>query len=86
MLKAQPPARVDGVAGASSPPVSPDSPCARSLRTRRPTFNSSRTRTAAQPQLLDESFRAWAAEQQRQPGDLPLPGRIPVSQRDCELA
>jgi DNA-binding transcriptional MerR regulator len=28
--------------------------------------------TAAQPQLLDESFRAWAAEQQRQPSDLPV--------------
>jgi DNA-binding transcriptional MerR regulator len=28
--------------------------------------------TAAQEQLLGESFWAWAAEQQRQPGDLPL--------------
>jgi hypothetical protein len=28
--------------------------------------------TAAQSQLLDDSFLAWAAEQQRQPGDLPL--------------
>jgi DNA-binding transcriptional MerR regulator len=28
--------------------------------------------TAAQSQLLDDSFRAWATEQQRQPGDLPL--------------
>lgn len=28
--------------------------------------------TAAQSQLLDDSFRAWSAEQQRQPGDLPL--------------
>jgi DNA-binding transcriptional MerR regulator len=28
--------------------------------------------TAAQSQLVDESFRAWAAEQQRQPSDLPL--------------
>ena len=28
--------------------------------------------TAAQSPLLDDSFRAWAAEQQRQPGDLPL--------------
>jgi DNA-binding transcriptional MerR regulator len=28
--------------------------------------------TAAQPQLLDDTFRAWAAEQQRQPSDLPL--------------
>jgi hypothetical protein len=27
---------------------------------------------AAQPQLLDEWFRAWAAEQQRQPSDLPV--------------
>jgi DNA-binding transcriptional MerR regulator len=73
MLKAQPPPRVDGVAGAafliyygevnrtatarwssagrcrrtwpaSSPPVSPDSPCAPSLRTRRPTFTCPRTR------------------------------------------
>jgi DNA-binding transcriptional MerR regulator len=27
---------------------------------------------AAQSQLLDESFRAWVAERQREPGDLPL--------------
>jgi len=28
--------------------------------------------TAAQSQLLSDSFMAWAAEQQRQPSDLPL--------------
>jgi hypothetical protein len=28
--------------------------------------------TAAQSQLLDYSFRAWTAQQQRQPSDLPL--------------
>jgi hypothetical protein len=30
------------------------------------------SRPAAQLQLLSESARAWAAEQQRQPSDLPL--------------
>ena len=28
--------------------------------------------TAAQPQLLDDWFRTWAAERQRRPSDLPL--------------
>ncbi len=28
--------------------------------------------TAAQSQLIDQSFRTWAAEQQRQPSDLPV--------------
>jgi DNA-binding transcriptional MerR regulator len=101
MLKAQPPPRVDGVAGAafliyygevnqdSDGPVEFCWPVPHdlagqlaasfpglTLRTE-PAHQEAYIhlgqdpQTAAQPQLLDESFRAWAAEQQRRPSDLP---------------
>jgi hypothetical protein len=102
MLKAQPPPRVDGVAGAAflsyygevnqdsdGPkefcwPVPQDlagqlaaSFPALTLRTE-PAHQEAcihlgqDPQTAAQSQLVDESFRTWAAEQQRQPSDLPV--------------
>jgi DNA-binding transcriptional MerR regulator len=102
MLKAQPPPRVDGVAGAaflifygevnqdSDGPVEFCWPVPRDLagqlaasfpgltpRTE-PAHREARIHlgqdppTAAQSQFVDESFRAWEAEQQRQPSDLPL--------------
>jgi DNA-binding transcriptional MerR regulator len=102
MLKAQPPPRVDGVAGAafliyygevnqdSDGPVEFCWPVpqdlagqlaasfpALTLRTE-PAHQEAcihlgqDPQTAAQSQLVDESFRTWAAEQQRQPSDLPV--------------
>ena len=101
MLKAQPPPRVDGVAGAafliyygevnqdSDGPVEFCSPVAQdlagqlaagfpglTLRTE-PAHQEAcihlgqDPQTAAQSHLVDESFRAWAAEQQRQPVTCP---------------
>jgi DNA-binding transcriptional MerR regulator len=60
MLKAQPPPRVDGVAGAE--PAHQDAYI----------HLGQDPQTAAQSQLVSDSARAWAAEQQRQPSDLPL--------------
>lgn len=102
MLKAQPPPRVDGVAGAafliyygevnqdSDGPVEFCWPVPQdlagqlaasfpglTLRTE-PAHQEAYIHpaqdplTAAQSQLLSDSFMAWAAEQQRQPSDLPL--------------
>jgi hypothetical protein len=102
MLKAQPPPRVDGVAGAafliyygevnqdSDGPVEFCWPVPQdlagqlaasfpglTLRTE-PAHQEAHIHlgqdpvTAAQSQLLSDSFMAWAAEQQRQPSDLPL--------------
>jgi DNA-binding transcriptional MerR regulator len=102
MLKAQPPPRVDGVAGAafliyygevnqdSDGPVEFCWPVPQdltgqlaasfpglTLRTE-PAHQEAYIHlaqdpvTAAQSQLLSDSFTAWAAEQQRQPSDLPL--------------
>jgi DNA-binding transcriptional MerR regulator len=102
MLRAQPPPRVDGVAGAafliyygevnqdSDGPVEFCWPVpqdlagqlaasfpALTLRTE-PAHQEAcihlgqDPQTAAQSQLVDESFRTWTAEQQRQPSDLPL--------------
>jgi DNA-binding transcriptional MerR regulator len=102
MLKAQPPTRVHGVAGAafliyygevnqdSDGPVEFCWPVPQGLAGQlAASFPGLTLRTepahqeacihlgqdpvtAAQSQLVDESFRAWAAEQQRQPSDLPL--------------
>ena len=102
MLKAQPPPRVDGVAGAafliyygevnqdSDGPVEFCWPVPQdqadqlaaslpglTLRTE-PAHQEAYIHlgqdpvTAAQSQLVSDSARAWAAEQQRQPSDLPL--------------
>ena len=102
MLKAQPPPRVDGVAGAafliyygevnqdSDGPVEFCWPVPQdlagqlaasfpglTLRTE-PAHQEAYIQlpqdpmTAAQEQLIGDSFTAWAAEQQRQSGDLPL--------------
>ena len=102
MLKAQPPPRVNGVAGAafliyygevnqdSDGPVEfcwpvPQDPASQlaasfaglTLRTE-PAHQEAYIHlaqepvTAAQSQLLSDSFMAWAAQQQRQPSDLPL--------------
>ena len=102
MLKAQPPPRVDGVAGAafliyygevnqdSDGPVEFCWPVPQDLAGQlAASFPGLTLRTepahqeacihlaqdpltAAQSQLLSDSFTAWAAEQQRQPSDLPL--------------
>jgi DNA-binding transcriptional MerR regulator len=102
MLKAQPPPRVDGVAGAafliyygevnqdSDGPVEFCWPVPHDLAGQLAASFPGLTlrtepahqeacihlgedpRTAAQSQFLDDSFRAWAAEQQRQPSDLPV--------------
>ena len=102
MLKAQPPPRVDGVAGAafliyygevnqdSDGPVEFCWPVPQDLAGQlAASFPGLTLRTepahqeacihlpqdpltAAQEQLLSDSFTAWAAEQQRQPSDLPL--------------
>jgi hypothetical protein len=101
MLKAQPPPRVDGVAGAafliyyrevnrdSDGPVEFCWPVPQdlagqlgvsfpglTLRTepahQEACIHLGQDPKAAQSQLVDESFRVWAAEQQRQPSDLPL--------------
>ena len=102
MLKAQPPPRVDGVAGAafliyygevnqdSDGPVEFCWPVPHDLAGQLAASFPGLTlrtepahqeacihlgqdpQTPAQSQLVDESFRAWAAEQQRQPSDLPV--------------
>jgi DNA-binding transcriptional MerR regulator len=102
MLKAQPPPRVDGVAGAafliyygevnqdSDGPVEFCWPVPQDLASQlaasfpgltlrsEPAHQEAYMHlgqdplTAAQSQLLSESISAWTAEQQRQPGDLPL--------------
>jgi DNA-binding transcriptional MerR regulator len=102
MLKAQPPPRVDGVAGAafliyygevnqdSDGPVEFCWPVPQDLAGQlAASFPGLTLRTdpahqeayihmaqepltAAQSQLVSDSFMAWAAEQQRQPSDLPL--------------